>query len=68
MQSVECSVGNSFVVEHGRGEARITVVSIERNEVTLGIEDSSQPARGYQEVTIPAENNDVLELLRTRGR
>lgn len=68
MQTVECSIGQSFVVEHERGEVTITVVSIAGNKVTLGVEDSASTQDGYQEVTLTAEDESLLELLKARAR
>lgn len=68
MQTVECSIGQSFLVEHADGKAKVTVVSIMGNQVTLGIEDSSVNRGLYREVTVAAKDNALLELLRSRGR
>lgn len=69
MQTVECSIGNSFLINHDAGTARITVIEAVDGEVTLGIQSNISQASTYQRVTVPVESNsDILSLLKARGR
>lgn len=70
MQTMECSIGQSFVVERPSGNTRLTILKAENNEVTLGIEDSSGECGGYREVVLSANSGDqdLATLLGSRRR
>lgn len=70
MQTIECSIGNSFVVDHNHGSTRVTVLSAADNEVTLRVEELPESEHsGYRDVVVtPQSNGDILELLSARGR